>query len=177
MNKYIFVCAFFIWFVNGCSAQNCSVTISDNFFDEDVKQEKNIFSCVLQKGVSIIPHLLDFIDLHDKCRVGFSNPASSLFSEISENNFKGIKAAYLIETLIHTSAKNHLGFAEMKLFGYCVIVRVKNGEPVMEPMTSEDMSLIKQIYTSWWLKNQNKSLEDIRMENFNILNGSNYMWI
>jgi len=178
MRKTIFVFTTFIWLLNCCKAQQCEINISDNFFNEDLQQEKNVFTCVFERGISSIPHLIDLIDVEEKCRVGFHEITSSSFDEFSQNNFKGIKTAYLIESLIHAPEKNNNdGLPKTKLFGYGVIVRIKEGEPELQPLTQTDMKAVKEIYKSWWSKNQSKSLIDIRKENYNILKGSGYIWI
>jgi hypothetical protein len=167
-----------ISFSSGCAAQKCELNISETFFNEDILKDENIFCVILSKGLSSIPCLIDAIVLNEKCRVGFYDINSSAFNEFSQHNFKGIKAAYLIEYLIRTKQKVDCASLDtVKVFGYGVIVRIIEGEAQMKPLNYSDMKVIRDIYYKWWIKNRDKDIKEILKEGINILEGSNYIWI
>lgn len=160
-----------------CEAQPCAIKISTDFFNIDLLQKENVFSVVFEEDLSAIPCLINLIDVDEKSQVGFHNFNSSFFREFSQINYKGIKAAYLIECLIRVPPDKINDAEALKLFGYCVIAPVRNGEPQLEPLSYADMKVIKGLYRSWWEKNKNKSLYELRKENFDVLKGSGYVWM
>lgn len=167
-----------------CIAQKSDFEISDNHFNQDLSDSCNIFNKVANKGLMAIPMLIQFIDLKQKSRVGFYNPSSSFFYEFSQNNYKGIKAAYLIEYLL---AIDSLGSGDIdkqintsKIYGYGVIVRKNDSDPIKKPLTYYDMKEIKKIYEDWWSRNKNNTLQQLRdvwKQKGSILTDSNYKWI
>jgi len=167
-----------------CIAQKSDFKISDNHFNQDFSDSCNIFNKVFNEGLMVMPILIEFIDLKQKSRVGFHDPSSSSFYEFSQNNYKGIKAAYLIEYLLAIdsieSGKIDKQINTFNIYGYGVIVRQNNGDAIKKPLTYDDIKKVKQIYEDWWSRNKNKTLHQLRDEwqqKGSVLTGSNYKWI
>lgn len=149
--------------------------------------EKNVYSDVHSMGKDVIPCLISFIDRDKKSVVGFQDPKSSTIHSFTFKNYIGIKAAYLIEFILSKdtveSVKSNYWEQQTKpynLFGYSIIVRTENDNPILKPLDYEDMKVLKGIYLKWWQLNKGKSIEVLRKEwkeNKRILNYSKYKWI
>jgi len=55
----------------------------------------------------------------------------------------------------------------------------ENNQPILEPLTHEDMVKIKKMYLKWWKKNKGKPIETLREEfrNGNKILQPPYVWL
>ena len=162
--------------------------------------EKSYLSTILQKRLAlnkqIIPYLIDSIDIErTSFFIGFRNPTSSFIGSYHMNNQKGILDAYCIDFIL---SKDSIETVEKilsdddyltrwqkqiepyRIYGLGVIVKQdENDKPILEPLTHEDMVIIKKMYLDWWEKNKEKPIETLREEfkNGNKILQLPYIWI
>lgn len=149
--------------------------------------QRNVYYETHKIGKDAIPCLVDFIDMDKKTFVGFQDPKSSTIHPFTSNNYIGIKAAYLIEFILSkdsiVTVKSDDWEQKSKpyrIHEFGVIVKIKNNEPILEPLDYEDMKVLKEIYFKWWQLNKDKPIELLRKEwkeNKHILDNSYYKWI
>lgn len=128
-------------------------------------------------GKDAIPLLIDAIDTNEHGPVGYIYDYDSKSSRMPPlykmRNHVGIWAAYMIDYILVEKEFE-------KAYPNCIILKSKNGEPVMEPLKYKDMRKIKKIYQKWWNKNKSKSLEELKcnwLRGDHPLKGSQFMWI
>lgn len=149
--------------------------------------QKNVYYNTYLMGKGPIPCLIDFIDTNKISMVGFQDPKSSTIHSFTFKNYIGIDAAYLIELIL---SKDSIEITKgddweqkvkpYRIYGYGIIVKTKNNEPILEPLNYEDMKAIQAIYLKWWQSNKDKPIELLRKEwkeNKHILENSPYKWI
>jgi len=161
--------------------------------------EKSYFSTILQKRLAlnkeIIPYLIENIDTEETSFIiNFLNPISSFIGSYHINQ-KGILDAYCIDFIL---SKDSIETVEKilsdddyltrwqkqiepyRIYGLGIIVKQdENDKPILEPLTHEDMVIIKKMYLDWWEKNKEKPIETLREEfrNGNKILQLPYIWI
>ncbi|MGV3765222.1 MAG: hypothetical protein ACO1NW_03800 [Chitinophagaceae bacterium] len=138
---------------------------------ERIDTTPDFYASFSKFGKEIIPYLIDVIDKNETGFLGFQDLSSSKIHFV-HNNYVGIRAAYVIEHILSNSKKE-------RIFNYCVIVRIVNGEPEMKSLNLEDMKSLKKIYYDWWTKNRHKSLQNLLKDwnsNKRPLDNSIYAW-
>jgi hypothetical protein len=134
---------------------------------------------MLSLNKQIIPCLIDSIDTQRTSFVGLVDPRSSYIENWNINQI-GIKYAYNIdyilsrdsvETIMQTWDDNEdfVHWAERtkpyRIYYFGVIVKQDdNGQSIFEPLTHEDMVIIKKMYSEWWEENKEKPIETLREE-------------
>jgi len=171
-----------------CVDKNQNITLIHDFYGGKVSDTTNIYLETFKIGKPAIPLLIEYIDGDNKRIVGFPNPYSSTIGAFDIPNYEGIIAAYAIELIL---AKDSLSGNKItyegttqinpfKIYSYCVIARVENGVETQKELTLDDMKIIKNTYRTWWNKNKDKSIEELRNEwkqgKF-ILSNSGYKWV
>lgn len=148
-----------------------------------VKKERvdfNFDSAFLRQGKDAIPFLIEAIDTKEKGFVGYQDiNSSTIYLGLSTNNYVGIRAAYMIEYIIANSCETLQKNGSEQLYKKGTIVKVENEQPVMEPLTYQDMVKLKKIYSEWWKKNRGKTLNELK-EEWRIvkpLGDKKYTWI
>jgi hypothetical protein len=182
--KYIFFIFIFFPFT-ACKGQKKCNELYKFIFTNTA--QKNVYYETHLMGKDAIPCLIDFIDTDKKSIVGFQDPKSSTIYSFNFKNYIGIEAAYLIELILSKDSIETVKSNEWeqnvkpyRIYGYGVIVKIRNKEPILEPLDYGDMKVLKDIYLKWWQSNKEKSIELLRKEwkeNKHILNNSNYKWI
>lgn len=137
------------------------------------------------RGKQLIPCLINEIDLDEKGFVGFLDPNSSNIPPYHTNNYKGIQAAYLIESILCSNDSIAVLESEdlfMKTAGLKkgIIVKVDNNEASLKPLEYDDMKILKSIYKDWFHKVENLTITEIKKKIKSgemILEGSQYKWI
>lgn len=146
----------------------------------DTLSASHLYETILLQNKSIIPCLIDSIDILEEGFVGFQNPISSTLHAFTIGNQRGINYAYLIEFILsrdtiesvkHTwGADQNLSHWDetikpYRIYEYGVIVKKdSNGNPMSDALTHDDMIVIKSFYSEWWRANKNKPFEVLREE-------------
>lgn len=139
-----------------------------------------VHDMVLTYNKQVIPCLIDSIDISRKGFIGFLDPKSSRIPPFFLNNQTGINYAYLIELILskdsiesvkRTWESDHdfLHWEELvkpyRIYNHCVIVKKdREGYPIPNALTHDDMLVVKWIYSLWWEANKHKSIEVLREE-------------
>ena len=126
----------------------------------------------------IIPCLIDSIDTDRTSLIGFINPIKSNISY--HFNQIGIEYAYNIDYILSKDSietvnkiwndnEDFLHWEEItkpqRIYNIGIIVKQdKNNQPILEPLTHEDMINIKKMYFDWWKENKEKPIETLREE-------------
>lgn len=113
------------------------------------ENDNSYFSDFYMEGKSVIPLLIDVIDMDEQGSCGFYDVRSSFYFPL--HNYRGQRSVYMLEYLLSDESRK-------KLSGCCVIAKRRNTESQLEKLDLNDMKIIKQIYKSWWEKNKNKSI-------------------
>lgn len=175
--------------MSSCKGQNvCDCSLLEKPFSFISYEEALYFN------KRIIPCLIDSIDTPKISFVGFQNPINSYIGNYHFNQY-GIKYAYLVDYVlskdsietVHKTWNDNEDFIHWsentkpyRVYNVGVIVKQNiNGKTTSEPLTHDDMVLIKKMYLEWWNKNKNKPIEIIRGE---FRNGKKilqlpYIWI
>jgi len=152
-----------------------------------------IYYEILALNKQILPCLIDSIDTQGTSLIGFINP---IFSRI-ENwfiNQDGINYAYYIDYIlskdsIETVKKtwnndDSLHWEELsrpyRIYNLGIIFKQDEyNQPILEPLTHEDMVKIKKMYLDWWKRNKDKPIETLRKEfrNGNKIFQPPYVWL
>ena len=143
-----------------------------------------------QKGKAAIPLLLDHVgdcEIYPPFEMGFQDHSSSkMILAQSENNCSGLVYAYTIELILagDTLVKPDppaLGDIQVRgrhcrfhAYGFGLIVTKE--EKALTPLQMVDA---KKIYQDWWMKNKDKTIEQLRADwdvKMKPLSGSAYHW-
>lgn len=177
---FLFVC------LSSCNVKNIC-----NQYKE--KLSSITYEDALSLNKKIIPCLIDNIDIQKTSFIGFTNPINSNIKKWYINQ-EGIRYAYYIEYIL---LKDSVEIVEKtwndddifhwdilskpyRVYTNGIIIKLgQNKKQILEPLTHEDMILIKKMYLNWWGENKNKSIEEIRKEfrNGNIIVQYPYVWI
>jgi hypothetical protein len=128
---------------------------------------------------TIIPDLIDCMDIDKKSWVGFKPPFSS-YLESYHINQCGISYAYVIDYILTKDSiesvnktwgedRDILHWEEIikpyRIYSIGVIVRQDEHENlILKPLAHDDMVNIKKMYAAWWNENKDKPIETLRKE-------------
>ena len=185
--KYLFL---FFFSLSSCKGQDVFDCRSLNKFDGSETYQK-----LLSKENEIIPCLIKQIDIEEEGKVAFINPSSSHLYSYMFSNKLGINYAYYIDYILSMDSvetvnkiwnenEDFYHWEEItkpyRIYNAGVIVKQDgNNNPILEPLSHADMVNIKKMYTDWWEKNKEKSIETLREEfkNGNKILQLPYVWI
>ncbi len=191
--KYLFLISgfFFMTFIYGQNSKSYFEQLSTN---PDVNEMKSFTDSVYKLGKTAIPLLINDIDRKEKLFIGFGKRHLSTFPPVYwSDNYRGIRSAYFIDYILkRDSVYKHKNKSlssmpegeakEMVLkshFYYLGNSNVIAKDDDNEPLTYEDMQIVKKIYERWWRANKHKPIDELRKEFWkkSILEGTPYHWL